>query len=261
MSDTPLEVGIFQPAGADLEPPARLATLAAALERHGNGLDLLVCPELFLSGYAFGSKVAARAEPVDGPFATGAAELARRHGVALLYGYPEIDGEHRYNSALGIGPDGRLLANHRKLALPSVYERSLFEPYAGQSLFELHGWRVALLVCYDVEFPETVRAAAQAGAELVVAPTALTRQWDVVARKLIPTRAFENNVYLAYANHAGHEGDLGYLGESRIVAPDGRELAIAGAAETVIRATLTKAPIAACRARLPYLHDCRRLKL
>lgn len=257
-----ITVGIFQPAGCDLEPPARLSTLADTLAAHGDGLDLLVCPELFLSGYNVGDKVAARAQPADGPFATGAAALARKHGVALVYGYPEAatDG-HRYNSALAIGADGRTLANHRKLALPSAYESALFSTHAGIAAFDLHGWRVAMLVCYDVEFPETVRAAVLAGAELVVAPTALSAQWDVVARKLIPTRAFENNVCLAYANHAGSEGDLHYLGESRIVGADGRELAVATAQETVIRARLSKEPFAALRARLPYVRDCRALEL
>ena len=261
MSKQFLDIGIFQPAGGDREPDDRLRTLGAALQAHADGLELLVCPELFMSGYNVGDKVAARAEAMDGPFARGAADLARRHGVALLYGYPEQAGERRYNSALCIGPDGTRLANHRKLALPSDYEKSLFEPHAGVTVFDLLGWRIGVLVCYDIEFPEAARATAQAGAELLVAPTALASQWDVVARKLIPARAFENGICLAYANHAGNEGDIHYLGESRIVGPDGRELAVAPAGEAVIRARLQKSAVAACRSRLPYLRDCRALAL
>ncbi len=259
MNGRHLDIAIFQPEARDLEPRERLASLEPVLRTHGERLDLLICPELFLCGYGTGEKIAARAEPLDGPFARGAAELARRYGVALLYGYPEQAGARRYNSALCIGADGTRLANHRKLALPSAYETALFEPHAGVTVFELRGWRVGVLVCYDIEFPEAARATAQAGAELLVAPTALGREWDVVARKLIPARAFENGCCLAYANHAGEEGDFHYLGESRIVGPDGRELAVAGGAETVIRARLEKTRVTACRERLPYLRDCRRL--
>lgn len=118
-----------------------------------------------------------------------------------------------------------------------------------------------MLVCYDVEFPETVRAAAQAGAELVVVPTALGAEWDQVARRVVPARAFENGVYLAYANYAGSERGFTYLGESRIVRPDGRDMAVAGDGEECIEAIIDRDAMVKIRRRLPYLRDCRGLIL
>ena len=85
------------------------------------------------------------------------------------------------------------------------------------------------------------------------------------ARKLVPTRAFENGIFMLYANHAGREGGSRYLGESVIVAPDGAELARAGAGEALISAGLDLAAIARARAALPYpeiaggLHASRRV--
>ena len=67
-----------------------------------------------------------------------------------------------------------------------------------------------------------------AGAHLVVAPTAMGEAWPHVAHKVIPTRAFENGVGLVYANHAGEEAGLNYLGASCIVRPDGHDLARTG---------------------------------
>ncbi|MBL6932085.1 MAG: hydrolase, partial [Rhodospirillales bacterium] len=105
----------------------------------------------------------------------------------------------------------------------------------------------------DVEFPEFVREAALAGAEIILAPTALRSRWGFVANKMIPTRAFENGVFLLYANHAGREGTSEYLGESVIVGPDGAELARAGSGEEVLGARLVSANIERARKTLPYL--------
>jgi predicted amidohydrolase len=253
----PLRVAIFQYQARDEQPSDRIARLSAELERPGIGaLDLVLCPELFLSGYNVGSaRVQACAEPADGPAARAIAELARRHRTAIAYGYPERAGAARYNAVQCIGADGTSLANHRKLQLPSDFERENFALGGRLTFFELAGWRAALLVCYDVEFPEAVRACALGGAELVIAPTALRSKWHFVARKMIPTRAFENGLFLLYANYAGSEGDWHYLGESCAIAPDGSEVARAGSGEELLRADLDFGLIAPARATLPYLTD------
>jgi len=85
-------------------------------------------------------------------------------------------------------------------------ERACFTAGSELTVFTIEGRRVALLICYDVEFPEAVRAVAATGAEVVIVPTALSEDWPFVARKMVPTRAFENGMFLLYANHAGREG-------------------------------------------------------
>jgi predicted amidohydrolase len=92
-----------------------------------------------------------------------------------------------------------------------------------------------------------------AGADLIVAPTALRAEWSFVARQLIPARAFENGAFLAYANYCGEENGFVYLGESCIIGPDGREIARAGADETLLAAVLKREEVARARERLPYL--------
>lgn len=117
---------------------------------------------------------------------------------------------------------------------------------------------ISILICYEVEFPEAVRIAAARGAEFVVVPTALVDQWGVVAERVVPARAFENGVWLAYANHAGHENGLDYLGGSKIVAPDGRIEADAGPQEELIVATIDPQRVKAAQQRLPYLRDYKK---
>lgn len=258
-SESILTVGAYQPEAKAEAPHDRLRRLELVLEQPAaRECDLLVCPELYMSGYFINDQIVDCAEPSDGIFSRRVRDLARRSGCAIVYGYPEHARDGIYNAALCAGPDGDVLANHRKNLLPHDYEETYFQRGASPTTFDLNGWRIGLAICYEVEFPETVRHHAQAGCDLVVAPTALTDQWPVVAQRLIPARAFENNVFLAYANHAGVEDGNRYLGESVIASPLGEDLARAGPKEAVITAHLDRADISRARSRLRFLSDIGR---
>ena len=255
MSET-LNIAVVQ-SPADLNgPQARLAwlqqTLASQIDRC---CDLIVLPELFQSGYHIGSKVVDHAEPSDGSFAKAVAELAAEYDTAILYGYSERQGEACFNSAQCIDKTGAVIGHHRKLILPPGFEGDHFSPGAGCDLFTLGAFRVATLVCYDVEFPENLRHVALQGADLVVVPTALGAQWGVVSEKVVPTRAFENGVFIAYANSAGHENGMDFFGGSCLVAPNGTDLARAGTGPQVISAKLEKSAVTTAQTRLPYHKD------
>lgn len=253
-----MRTAVFQCAAGGLDSDQRLQRLEAAIS--GQQLDLVVCPELFMSGYDVGDALVDRAEPFDGPFANTIGKIAKKHATAIIYGYPERTENSLYNSALCLDCSGEIIANHRKLLLPPGFESLYFKPGQNLTLFELHGVRCAMLVCYDVEYPESVRAAAEAGAELVVVPTALGENWGVVADKLVPTRAFENGVWLIYANHAGKENNITYFGGSCIVAPDGQDAARAGSEEVLISTVIDRSLVDKAQARLPYLKEVNTLR-
>ena len=253
-----MRVSIFQSDTAGLTPDQRVERLAEAARTAET--DLILCPELFLSGYAAGAPVTALTEAADGPYAGQIAEIARETATAVAYGYPETAEGVRYNAAQCFDSRGVSVANHRKLMLPPGFEADVFTPSQGLTLFDLGGVRFGLLICYDIEFPEAVRATAEAGAQAILAPTALGARWGVVANRVVPARAFENGVYVLYANHAGVEGDIVYLGESCIVGPDGKDLARAGGAEEILTAEIDPARVAAAQDRLPYHRDLRSLR-
>lgn len=249
-----MKLGVLQTAFGGFEAQRRLEALAGALR--GTTLDLLVCPELVASGYHIDGTHAGLAEPADGPFAGQVAEIAGRSGTAILYGYPEAADGAVYNSAALIGMDGALIATHRKrLMSPGSFEETSFACGDGPTFADFAGLRIAIVICYEIEFPETARQAARGGADLLLAPTALVDRWRVVAERVIPARAFENGIFVAYANHAGRELDFNYFGGSRIVAPDGTELAVAGAHQELIAADIDPARVSAAREKLPYLRD------
>jgi 5-aminopentanamidase len=233
---------------------------ARAKEAVARGARLMICPEMFLSGYNIGPEEVSRlAEPADGPALARAAAIARGNGIALSFGYPERgEDEAVYNAVQLIDRAGRSRANYRKCHLFGDLDRAMFRAGFGLSeVVELEGVRVGLLICYDVEFPESVRLLALAGADLVAVPTALMEPFAAVARILILARALENQVFLAYANRCGREGGLRYCGLSCVVGPDGADLARAGRGEQLLLADIDLANLAALRQPNSYLADRR----
>ncbi|MER5546614.1 carbon-nitrogen hydrolase family protein [Streptomyces sp. CG4] len=230
----------------------------AAARAAAAGAALLAAPEMFLTGYAIGDAIGRLAEPADGDWADAIAETATRHGIAIAYGYPERDGETVYNSAQLISADGTRLANYRKTHLFGCFERDHFTPGEQPVVqAELNGLTVGLMICYDVEFPENVRAHALAGTDLLVVPTAQMHPFQFVAESLVPVRAWENQMYVAYVNRVGQEGEFEFVGLSVLAGPDGVARARAGRAEQLVFADADPAFLAASREANPYLQDRR----
>ncbi|MCG7207964.1 carbon-nitrogen hydrolase family protein [Streptomyces arenae] len=222
------------------------------------GAALLVAPEMFLTGYAIGDDIARLAEPADGDSAEAIAGLAHRHGLAVVYGYPERDGERVHNSAQLVSADGSRLANYRKSHLFGGFEADHFTP-GDQPVVqaELNGLTVGIMICYDVEFPELVRAHALAGTDVLLVPTANMHPFQLVAESMVQVRAWENQMYVAYANRVGHEGEFEFFGLSTLAGPDGVARARAGHGEELVVADVDPVFLAASRAANPYLKDRR----
>ncbi|MEV8629314.1 carbon-nitrogen hydrolase family protein [Streptomyces sp. NPDC051079] len=257
-----LRTALLQSSGQLGDVAANLKILDEAAGRAAAaGAGLLLAPELYLTGYAIGADIARLAEPADGPSAQAVAEIAVRHGLAVGYGYPERDtGAHGvlHNSAQLFGADGAVLAHYRKTHLFGDFELKWFTPGDRAVVqAELAGLTVGLMICYDVEFPENVRAQALAGTDLLLVPTALMHPAEVVPESLVPVRAFENQMYIAYANRTGPEGDFEFVGLSTLAAPDGTARVRAGRGEDLVMGDVDSDFLAASRAENPYLRDRR----
>jgi predicted amidohydrolase len=191
---------------------------------------ILVFPELFLHGYPRSTAQDLRqvAEYVNGASFQAISSIAKSQHAAIVYGYVEktAGSTHLYNSLAFVGDDGKLLYNARKVHLYGDVEDHHFK--RGEVLpspFVFHGRKLVLLVCFDIEMPEAVRHVALSGAELVIAAAANTDPF--ICRKLVPTRAYENMLFVAYCNlcapFAGHPRP--FCGESVVAAPNGDILA------------------------------------
>ncbi|MET9466371.1 carbon-nitrogen hydrolase family protein [Streptomyces sp. NPDC006544] len=256
----PLRTALLQSSGRLGDTADNLKALdEAAARAAGAQAGLLVTSEMFLTGYALEIEDVARlAEPADGSSARAIGEIARRHGVAVLYGYPEREGETVYNAAQLIGPDGARLANYRKTHLFGCFEQDAFTPGDAPVVqADLNGLRIGIMICYDVEFPENVRAHALAGTDLLLVPTAQMHPFQFVAEQVVPVRAFENQMYIAYVNRTGPEGEFEFVGLSCLASPDGVTRTRAGRGEELVFGEADPELLRASRETNPYLRDRR----
>ena len=261
-----LRVGLFQGPLTSKDVIASVqfnleAIGAAAHTAAAAGASILVTPEMSTTGYNIGGLLRARAEAADGPIFDAIAAVAVSAGIAIVYGYPELSDGDVYNSVQVVGRDGLSLANYRKTHLYGALDRENFTP--GDTLvagFDLGEIRCGLLTCYDVEFPEAVRAHADAGTQWLIVPTGLMAPFEHIAQQVVPARAYESQMFVTYVNRCGSESELTYCGLSCAIDPTGRELARAGAEQELIFADVSAAEVARSRSVNTHLDD-RRLDL
>lgn len=228
-----------------------------AAQAAAQNVQLLVTPETSLCGYNL-SLEANRgvAQPAQGDLSNAVSALCKQNNLAIAYGFVEQDGSTYYNTVQIIDKTGKILQRYRKSHLWGAMDKQLFT--AGDAVMppvNIDGWQVGMLICYDVEFPENARTHALAGAELIIVPTALAGDWHTVADRVVPVRAYENQLFIAYANFCGVENDCHYAGRSCICGPDSEDLARAQTETTLLVATLNKSDIESIRKEIPYHQD------
>lgn len=252
-------LALLQANSAVLDVEANCAALEeAARAAAAAGAAVLVTPELFPVGYA-PRVVRAKLDPALLPgLRDRLAGIARRHGIGLVYSLPKVTAGGWQISATLLDHDGIPLLEYGKVHLFGPDERAAFVP-AGErpAVVDFLGLQTSMVICYDVEFPEAVRAAATGGAELLLVPTALAHGFDDVPQVLLRARALESQLTIAYANHSGVEDGCRFLGGSVIAGPDGKLLAAAGDGPQLLFAEVD--PDAARRERsiVPYLEERR----
>ncbi len=211
------------------EPDAnRAAGVAAAQAAAARGAAIVVLPELSASGYVFRDMAEARdlAEPADGPTAAGWAALARRLAITIVGGICELGADGLlYNTALVVDAGG-VRAVYRKAHLWDA-EKLVFTPGADPPpVIETAGTSLAVMVCYDLEFPEWARLPALAGARLLCVPAnwpaaprpAGERPMEVVRAQ---AAASVNRMFVAVCDRMGAERGVDWVGGSVIIDPDG----------------------------------------
>jgi predicted amidohydrolase len=212
--------------GKKAENLKTIETKASSARR--KNVDLLVFPELHLTGYTMKDEVYGLAEPIPGPSEKRVEKVAREHGLHIVFGMPE-ESEVKgviHNTAVLVGPKG-LVGRYRKIHLPThtvFEERRYYRPGTEAPVFDTPLGRIGLTICYDLYFPELTRLEALAGAELVVCISASPGLRRRFFEGFCLSRAMENAVYLAYVNRVGIEEGNQFWGGSRVVAPNGSVL-------------------------------------
>ncbi len=218
-----VEIGRTEENGDQVEAAIRAAA--------GQGVRLVVVPELTVSGYVFESVEEARslAEPLDGPTVIRWTALAAELDLVIVGGLCEAAGDVLYNSSVVVDATG-LLARYRKVHLwndePDFFTAGRDRPPVVDTAIG----RIATVVCYDLEFPEWVRIPALDGADVLAVPT----NWPAEPVRAHPTpmevvraqaAASVNRMAVVAADRCGAERGVEWTGGSAVVSPDGHLLA------------------------------------
>lgn len=183
-------------------------------------VDLVVFPEMFLTGYALKEKARELAEPLDGPSLRQICQAAQENEVGVVIGFPEKNGNQYFNSAAFIGKDGSIQGVYRKIHL-FEWEKEIFTPGNDGPVFTIGDGKISLMMTFDAGFPEMSRIYALDGAEMIIVLSAHVVPYQIYHKIMMRARALENQVFLAVVNKVGLEEQSVYFGESAIISPYG----------------------------------------
>ena len=254
-----MKVEFAQLAGRDNDTAYNLERALAAIAACAADTQLIVFPETHLTGFPSAETVAEVAEPLDGPTLQAVIQASRAQDIAVVIGMIESDGDQFYNTTVLITPEGIAL-RYRKTHLWPL-ERGVVNPGDRYATCLWKGVRVGLLICYDIEFPETARALGQLGAQLLLVTNGNMDPYGPTHRTAIMARAQENQAFALMVNRVEEgDGDLMFAGGSALVDPFGSLLFEAGREEGQFTVELDLDQLAAARKDYRYLDD-QRLKL
>ncbi len=225
--------------------------------------DLVIFPELSLTGYLIRDQIYELAETIPGPATNRVEEIVKKTGMHIVFGMPEQSEKTRatlYNTAVLIGPEG-FIGKYRKMYLPthSVFEeKRYFRPGYQTAVYDTVLGKIGLCICYDLFFPEVTRLARLKGAQLIVSISASPAVRRSYFELLTAARALENTAFLAYVNLVGVQDGLQFWGGSRLVGPTGDVLAKAKYdEEDFVICDVNYSDIRAAETFIPTLRDLR----
>lgn len=258
---------------AGVERACELVEQAAA-----QGAEIICFSELFLTPFFPNSLVPdyesfflELPSPVTDPLFA----RARERRIAMIFPYGERAGRYFYNSTYVVDETGRHLGTYRKTHIPAIlpsklaggtgsYEKFYFTPGSALPVFDLHGVRFGIQICYDRKFPEGSRALALDGAEIIFMPICAATYGETKFRANtwelpLQARAYENGTFVVAVNRAGDEQGRQHIGRSMIIDPIGAEIVAMAKqdGDELLVATLDLDDVARAQKSLPWWRDRR----
>ena len=232
-----------------------------------DGADLVVFPEMALTGYVCGKKFLEHSEPIGGPSVKKIAKQAKDKEISIIFGMPELNGSLIHNSAVLVEPSG-VNGVYRKIYLVTFdfadvrYEEHMyFKPGSNMMAFDTRFGKIGVEICYDIWFPEIVRSYCLQGAWLVLNISAAPDDVPNIFQLLGRSRAAENQSYFGYVNEVGPQEGVIFEGGSYISDNTAEVIKTASfgpdVREEIIQAELDPEHIIKARLDLPLLRDVR----
>ena len=229
--------------------------------------DLIVFPELFLTGYFCNHALYKLAEPFDGEMMDELLEMVRGRS-SLIFGFPELDADKKgiiYNSAAILTGRGDRFC-YRKIHTANFgpFREGLFfkEGEDAGPIFDIDigkedrsaaKAKVGLFICYDLFFPELSYALRESDILIDISASPITSRESFL--KILPARAIENTAFMLYVNNVGIYDQLLFWGGSRVISPSGITIEESGEGERIIEVSIDLDSLSLARALRPVLRD------
>lgn len=232
-----------------------LTLMAKSLEA---GADLLVLPEGILArDITDPDLVLKAAQPLDGPFVTQLLAASKGNQLTTMMSIHTPTGNGRAFNVLISIRNGEIISQYRKLHLYDAFNmqesRNVTPGTEVPPLVEVAGYKIGLMTCYDIRFPELARRLVLDGAEVLVLPAAWVKgplkemHWEV----LVTARALENTSYIVAVGECGERN----IGNSMVVDPLGVAIARAAEAPALVFADIDRERLDHARKVLPVLEN------
>ncbi|MFO8051238.1 MAG: carbon-nitrogen hydrolase family protein [Thermoplasmatota archaeon] len=238
-----------------------LGTILSSIK--GSDADLLIFPEMYLTGYNLGDDVFRYAIGMDDPVFERVRDACSESGAHVIFGFPQRSGSIKgqvYNSACLVGPEGvkGVYQKHHLVDFGPFEEYAYFTPGGSTVLEEVKGIRVGIIICYDIFFPELSKYYALSGADLIVCISASPSTTRRFFESVMKARAIEDTVFFAYSNLVGFDHGMDFWGGSALIDPRGSIMAKGPYFETSrVRAAIDERTILSARRSRPTLRDTR----
>ena len=224
------------------------------------GAELICFPEIQLSPFFpqyAEADVSNYVMSMDSKYVKGICEACR---LSRIYAAPNLyieENGHKYDMSLLIDDEGKIIGKQKMVHIAQCekfYEQSYYtQSEEGFAVYDTKLGKIGIVVCFDRQYPESIRTESLDGAELIVIPTANTTaepsamfQWEV------KVQAFQNSVNIAMCNRVGHEGHMEFSGESIVTKYNGDTLKLAGREEGLILADIDMPGATKKRQEKPY---------
>ncbi|RYL92776.1 carbon-nitrogen family hydrolase [Sporolactobacillus sp. THM7-4] len=240
----------------DTETASQRVERVDGLLENLKGYDLILLPEIWMTGYNTFDRYIEEAETLNGPYISHLAQKARELNAYLFGGsFVEKSGKDYYNTSVLFNPLGELIATYRKIHLFTYGSKEgiLLTRGTKPVTIETEFGKVGLSTCYDLRFPELYRRELDLGAKLFLVtsawPLARLSHWELFNA----ARAVENQCFLVSCNCVGSNQSVILGGHSRIVDPWGQVIATGGKDETIVTAEIDLSTVDQIREKFPQL--------
>jgi len=244
----------YSPVWEDKE--ANKQKLNSLLQNEVNDIDLLIFPEMTLTGFTMRSKK--YSEKIEGESFIYFSALAKKFNCDVIAGIIEHSSGKYFNTLIHIDKSGKLKNHYHKIH-PFTFSTEDKHFSAGEKpiVTEVNGWKTGLSICYDLRFPELYRFYAKQRVDLIIDianwPDTRIEHW----LSLLKARAIENQCYVVGVNRVGDAQGLNYNGFTSIYDPMGKTIASVENEERIVLAKIEKVEVEEVRKKLPFLEDIR----